>query len=258
MDEDKDDVTTTTKKHVELLIDMIEQTYKDERERQADLIDRGMITYDLLWTLFKPNAEVYSRCDSTHVPRCSLFRSSTGSQAEDGSRCLEITTVYLDYNDKRFGESFLKMKVPSFDGEKPIRDLPCMPLDCHSDKEKIRQVCVESGRLFASLFGSHHHRAYDGIAFTLAGDPPRPRCLYVKGRIMVDTATHLERNPGYMHTHVYKSSEALSITKLSDKQLMICSWKVYGFCLTEKLFCESTAMSAPCNLACRPLKTNKA
>ncbi|OCK95318.1 uncharacterized protein K441DRAFT_556596, partial [Cenococcum geophilum 1.58] len=49
-------------KHLGLLINYINDTYKLTTKRLLSLLKRGEITYNLLWALFKPNSDIYSIC----------------------------------------------------------------------------------------------------------------------------------------------------------------------------------------------------
>ncbi|KAK0826866.1 hypothetical protein LTR33_000132 [Friedmanniomyces endolithicus] len=55
---------------VDVLLDYIESAYSSTAGRLRSLLERNEITYDLLWVLFKPKAEIYTTCPGTEQPMC--------------------------------------------------------------------------------------------------------------------------------------------------------------------------------------------
>ena len=55
----------STLEHLDLLLDFIKTAYASTTERLGPLLEKDQITYDLLWTLFKPNTLAYTKCFGT-------------------------------------------------------------------------------------------------------------------------------------------------------------------------------------------------
>lgn len=68
-----DDKTAVNEKYVSLLLDYIESTFQATEIYLYALLEKREITYDMLWALFKPNAEVYTTCRGTDASRCVLY-----------------------------------------------------------------------------------------------------------------------------------------------------------------------------------------
>jgi hypothetical protein len=92
-------------KHLGLLIDYINDTYKSTTERLLSLLKRGEITYNLLWALFKPNSDVYSICAGTQAGRCLKYTHGEEIVELNGSAYFRIEGRYLDFDGKRIGEA---------------------------------------------------------------------------------------------------------------------------------------------------------
>ena len=75
---------TTCIKHLDLLVDFIKATYKSTTQRVRSLLRSGEITYDLLWTLFKPISKVYSTCLGSDKPRCITYDDNEDGKISDG------------------------------------------------------------------------------------------------------------------------------------------------------------------------------
>ena len=63
----------STLEHLDLLLDFIKTAYASTTERLGPLLEKGQITYELLWTLFKPNTLAYTKCFGTGQPRCVKY-----------------------------------------------------------------------------------------------------------------------------------------------------------------------------------------
>jgi hypothetical protein len=64
---------SSTLDHLDLLVGYIKRTYTSTTERLGPLLEQHQITYDLLWTLFKPNTLAYTKCFGTSQPRCVRY-----------------------------------------------------------------------------------------------------------------------------------------------------------------------------------------
>ena len=59
--------------HLDLLVGFIRTAYASTTERLVPLLEQHQITYDLLWTLFKPNTLAHTKCFGTGQPRCVRY-----------------------------------------------------------------------------------------------------------------------------------------------------------------------------------------
>ncbi|KGM92146.1 uncharacterized protein PADG_11682 [Paracoccidioides brasiliensis Pb18] len=115
-------------KHVDLLIGYIKETYASTTQSLLPLLKRGEITYDLLWTIFKPGIFVYSTCPGTGKPRCVIFDAGEEKMKMNGIKYFSLDCRYLDFDGEVFGEAGTQLEVVRFHGPRPIHDLEAFPL----------------------------------------------------------------------------------------------------------------------------------
>lgn len=243
---DVDSQDTDTRSHLGLLVDYIETTFRSTEDHLSALLAKGEITYDLLWALFEPNTEVYTTCPGTDAPRCVLYNHCEEKQEMDGSKFIRLETRFLSSSGKLLGEASGSSKIPFFRGAKRIEFLPAYPLQYHPDHERVAGELTECGRRFVSLFGIHH-RQYEGTAFYVDNEGEVLK-RHVKGRIMVDAVCFQEQNPNHPVPRIRNARPRLSDTgpgeptsydgaaQLEEKDFLICSPTVLGFCLGTKTF----------------------
>ncbi|OCL12971.1 P-loop containing nucleoside triphosphate hydrolase protein [Glonium stellatum] len=246
--------------HLDLLVNYIRDAYTSTKQRLVSLQDSGEITFDLLWTLFKPNELVYGKCFGTDKRRCIRFNLGGVKEDDKGDEYFRVEGQYLDFDGKNFGEAATAAGISTFQGSKPIHSLGYFPLKYHPNAEEEKQELANRGRKFISLIGTHH-RQYEGKAFYM--EKGKPTKLSVDGRIIVDPALFREYNPNYtkpsideLRKHTNSDMYAFNFSKPGEKKLnevksngkepaelknddlLICSPTVLGFSLNYKFWLE--------------------
>jgi hypothetical protein len=116
--------------HTRLLLDYVNAEYKDIDADFQFLLDRHIVTYDLLWALFKPGDIV---CTATYYNedelRCFRVEYTDGGD----NSCFNVGGTYLDHDGKRFGMARMKVPIQAFKGQKKVLDLAVYPLQYHED-----------------------------------------------------------------------------------------------------------------------------
>ncbi|SPO06572.1 uncharacterized protein DNG_09262 [Cephalotrichum gorgonifer] len=172
-------------------------TFQPISEQLSTLLAKKEITYDLLWALFEPNAEVYTTCPGTGAPRCVVLNHCEERKKMDGSRYMYLESRYLNTDGKVLGEVTTGLEIPHFRGTKQIEHLQAYPLQYHPEKDRVRRDLIRYGCTFVSLIGIHH-RHYKGKAFFIdIENDDEIVARYIKGRIMVDKICFQERMPNY-------------------------------------------------------------
>ena len=184
--------------HLDLLIRFLQEHYASITKTLPELLERGEMTFDLLWTLFPPNTLIYTSCVYSEEPKCLVFDFGEEKILKKG-KFYVLQCRYLDFNGKVLGEVISNLLIPEFRGTKPITSLEAFPLKYHQEMSKVKSELIERGRRFASLTGIHH-TAYQGLAHQKRkGEPFK---FSVKGRIMVDPIAFKEHNPNYERPRV--------------------------------------------------------
>jgi hypothetical protein len=104
----------------------------------------------------------------------------------------EMSSRYLTYDGKCFGEATTTTKISEFHGVMKITSLGVYPLEYHAAKERIVEQLTERGRKFISLIGTHF-RKYEGQAYYV--EKKGVKKFAVSGRVMVDAVSFREKNP---------------------------------------------------------------
>lgn len=117
-----------TSSHLNELINFIERTYTDTNCHIQSLLAHGEITYDLLWSLFKPNQLLFTTCSGIHKSRC--VRHVCGEEKKNmyGAKYWSLDCRYNDFDGKEFGEVSIEVMIPKFQGLKPIHELETFPI----------------------------------------------------------------------------------------------------------------------------------
>ena len=245
----------STLEHLDLLLDFIRTAYASTTERLGPLLARHQITYDLLWTLFRPNALAYTKCFGTGQPRCVRYEFGEEKTTKDRVKYFHIKARYLDFDGKVFGETSSEHAIEKFRGAKPITALEVFPLKYHPSEWHMRAHLTECGRKFLSMM-DFHLREYKGKAFYI--EKERVIEINIKSRVVVDAAYFREENPNYTRPSIKESDEGLPVIDLADlaekpsspaessksngmdpsevkgDDLLICSPTIPGFSLGDK------------------------
>ncbi|CZT41144.1 uncharacterized protein RSE6_00844 [Rhynchosporium secalis] len=89
--------------HLDLLLGFIRTAYASTTERLIPLLKKHQITYDLLWTLFKPNALAHTKCFGTSQLRCVSEERMRADLTISGRKFLTMMGVHFyEYEGKAF------------------------------------------------------------------------------------------------------------------------------------------------------------
>ena len=191
--------------HVEVLLSYLDEDYSETKKTLYPLIESNLITFDLLWTLFKPNTIAYTTTyGNTDEPRAFRIDCAYKESSFRRGTWYRISGRYLEYDGKTFGMGTLDVDVDSFKGATKITGLSTYPLCFHRDQTAIRHQLIERGRKFVALQGMHY-RYHQGMAFY-----KKKRAIVkvnINGRVMVDSAIYRRLNPNYPISSVQDDDE---------------------------------------------------
>lgn len=150
---------------IEHLSIAIQYVYEDFGGRIADLkslLSHKEITYDLLWTIFPPRKLVFTRSTMLGQPQVIKVRETEYTNEQDGVY-FEVNCHSIAHDGQDFGTSRKRVQIPYFDGARKIEELPCFPLQFHSQEEAVRSELVDRGRTYVSLLDAKCQE-YSGAA----------------------------------------------------------------------------------------------
>ncbi|TRM67024.1 P-loop containing nucleoside triphosphate hydrolase protein [Schizophyllum amplum] len=168
------------RKHLKFFLEWYEDEDAELIKSYTNLIDQGLVTYPLLWTVLRPGCTIYAPLHGQ--PRA--FRLNSSYESRD-FHVLDVS--YTDYDGRKFGLTDTELHVFPFLGSAPINSLEAYPLAYHVREQHIRDQLIKRGRRFESLQGKQY-LSYSGIAL---GEVVRCRRVRysINGRVMVDCET---------------------------------------------------------------------
>jgi len=192
-------------KHVKVLLKYLDKDYAETKKTLYPMLQSGIITFDLLWALFKPNTIAYTSTYGTNdEPRAFKIEYAEKEFGFMKGEWYNIEGRYLEYDGKIWGFGSMEADVSSFKGARKITSLNCYPLKYHKDEAKIRKELIERGKKFVSLQGVHY-KSHEGLAYY-----KKKRSVIkvnINGRIMVDPAIHRRILPNYQVSTVKPKEE---------------------------------------------------
>ncbi|KAJ3464329.1 hypothetical protein MRS44_009115 [Fusarium solani] len=207
------------RKHLKVMIKYIDKDYETTKESLYPMLESGLITFDLLWALWKPNTLAYTTTyGCTSEPRVFRVDMATPQSSIVKGRYYGIDGKYVEFDGKRFGYGNMAVDVDEFQGARRITSLPCYPLQYHQNESKLRADLIERGKKFVKLSGVHY-KSYQGIAFM-----KRKKNVIIKfniqlSRVMIDPSTFRRINPNYSVSSVKpKDPDILSDSSDSDSE----------------------------------------
>ncbi|ROW16792.1 hypothetical protein VPNG_01542 [Cytospora leucostoma] len=183
------------RQHLKVLIKYVDKDYEHVKKSLYPMLEHGLITFDLLWALWKPGTLAYTSTYGSHdEPR--VFKIDTAEKHHHISKgeFYLIDGKYFEYDGKQFGYGHMMEEIGEFRGAKKITSLNCYPLSYHKNGAQLRRDLVERGKKFVSLSGVHY-KSHQGMAYY-----KKKKSIIkvnVNGRVMVDSAIHRRINPNY-------------------------------------------------------------
>lgn len=188
-------LAATKAAHLKVLIKYLDKDYAETKKTLYPLLESNMITFDLLWALFKPNVIAYTPTyGHTDEPRAFKIEYATKESSFMKGTWYVVEGKYLEYDGKTFGMGNMAAEVDSFKGARKITSLACYPLKYHRDAENLKTKLIERGKQFVALRGMNY-RFHKGMAFF-----KKKRSVIkvnINGRVMIDPALHRRINPNY-------------------------------------------------------------
>ncbi|KAF5328270.1 hypothetical protein D9758_017845 [Tetrapyrgos nigripes] len=255
-------------RHLEMMINFIDEEYRDQLREIADLRDKEMITYDLLWSLFVRGEIIFTHSVVTGDP-LAVRLVDTQLISRDGSDPVRrpgeqegysLVCAFVNVNHMgRPGLAQTTINIPPFKGVRPIRDLPAFPFAWSKEEGRYKADLIQRGKRHWKLTSEEWcHMNYDGIAYQpqmereqRIGDPFAPRLLpnnqtakmvVVKSRIILDRMM-FERYSGsftpknlrvlYGDTAGVETTEDIT-ARLKDEDFLLFPATVHGYALSDR------------------------
>ncbi|KAI1425071.1 P-loop containing nucleoside triphosphate hydrolase protein [Xylaria sp. FL1777] len=202
------------------------------------LLEHGEISYQLVWTLFKPETEIFTVSNTLGEPQ--IVRCTTGRYYEtnEGS-WYSVLAKIIHHDGNMLGWGIIELRIHKFEGTAKVVDLTAYPLSFYSGEIDLRAKLLGRGKEFLELVTAPRCQEYVDQAVymqeNIKGDEEE-KCFSATGRIMVDPAAYASRNP---NTYILirppvLQKISLNPNSLIDSDLLFCNHRVLGFSFAQK------------------------
>ncbi|KAJ7255682.1 hypothetical protein C8J57DRAFT_1721711 [Mycena rebaudengoi] len=165
--------------HLNILLNFIEAQFATTIEQVNNLLPQNLISYETLWTLFRPGTIIHSKIRGYDrafklqsyytVPCVGFYQNGT----------------YVDYDGQNFGTRQETLKIPPFEGSAHISTLPFAPLEMRTRKDEIRTALMKRGKRF-QMMKEQCHGEYVGVAI----EQGQNKKFSINGRVMIDGTSY--------------------------------------------------------------------
>ncbi|KAK6953781.1 hypothetical protein Daesc_003743 [Daldinia eschscholtzii] len=205
------------RRHLRVLIKYLDVDHAETKKSLYPMLENGLITFDLLWALWKPNTLAYTTTyGSVDEPRVFKVEVAEKHYSLVRGEFYYVEGKYFEYDGKQFGYGSMSEEITEFRGARKITSLGCYPLKYHKNEAQLRKDLIERGKKFVSL-GGVHYKSHQGMAYHKKKKSVIK--VNINGRVMVDPAIHRRINPNYPVSLVRpKDHDVLSDDENSDDE----------------------------------------
>lgn len=208
----------TKLQHLKVLLKYLYKDYSETKKRLDALLRNGLITFDLLWAIFKPKSLIYATTyGNTDEPRAFTAESIERHMNLNKGEYYYIEGKYLEFDGKHFGYATAGEEIAAFRGSRKITSLTCYPLTYRKDEAHLRQKLTERGKKFVQLSGVHY-KSYSGMAYVKGKGQSVIKFNVQQSRMMVDAKTFRRVNPNYCVSPVAKPGDPMPYEDVSDAE----------------------------------------
>lgn len=149
------------KSHARLLRKILRSELKETISLSNDLSQNGVVTYDYLWTIFKPGVDIYTFEDGYD----RIYRlQSTQYVSNLSSQYFQPTVHEIDCEGDGFGYNWKQIPIHRFPGTRQIQDLDAFPASFHPRLGEVKEALKKRGEMFRMIhLKPYYYGAYKGI-----------------------------------------------------------------------------------------------
>jgi hypothetical protein len=159
----EDEQDEAVAKGLKWLRSLVKRQLADEFAISKDMLEKGVITYTYLWTLFKPGDLIYSKNkgdDQFYILQSTNFNAALTATV--------LNCLYVDWDGYQFGFNYNNIEIGSFMGTKSITELPAFPVSYLPKADLVREKLLLRGQKFRDL-SKVQYKAYHEP--TIGADP---------------------------------------------------------------------------------------
>ncbi|GAB1315621.1 AAA+ ATPase domain-containing protein [Madurella fahalii] len=150
------------RKHLQLLLEILRDALEDVITTTDDLKRNGVVSFEYLWSIFRPGTELYT-LDDGHNNISKLVRMEYREATHEKEAHLDLEVRQIAFDGKVFGYHTTHRQIGKFEGVKKITDLDIFPAARHPRNAEVKKGLVERGKIFRELHSSGNpHLSYNG------------------------------------------------------------------------------------------------
>ncbi|MCJ1474450.1 hypothetical protein MMC13_003108 [Lambiella insularis] len=221
----QDEENEETKVHLDLLYSILSEAIVPHIEAMKDLTHNKVMSFDDLWTIFAPGAEIYTKLNGQDR-LMALTDNRYGANMSGEFFTLECQ--YIDCDGSKFGYVSTSVEINKFEGVKKLVDLDAYPCQYYPDVVDLVNRLHTRGEKLEQLNG-FYHMSYTGFYTAKSSRQIRNRYVSDKvecSRIIIDPHTfNIQGVPGPGLGAIESDSHA----DLADNELLAGTHnKTYG------------------------------
>lgn len=148
------------KAHLQLLVDFIKQNLGPVEQEWEQMVPKHMITFDLLWVLFRAGDDVIVRNDYfQQVLRVISYEF----KSYNGALIFEVEAWRWGYSGSKFGPAQERLRIPAFSSARNTEQLPFFPVKQlpKPQQDELKTKLVARGQKWRRLVKCQHMQ-YNG------------------------------------------------------------------------------------------------
>jgi len=240
--------------HASLLRRTLVEAFDGAFQKYRELIAAGEITFDLVWTLFKPGCDVFAMIGTNLVAaKCDGLRSAKTWNDEYQHT---VTWRYLAWDGKDYGWTTSSSTIIAFSRRMKISELPVYPMTHDENKDEMLTMLARRGRVFARLTCQEPHMMMYSGSYMQNDDGPScwlpRRSIKTTERLMLDTAAYSRYGPGSISVGKKAVMDAQGMVRALDSPdeearnsevFIYCTPFVYTFGLQSKRWLKANVLN---------------
>ena len=198
--------------HYQVLLNHINEEFGETIQEADNLREQGVMSYQHLWTVFKPKTIAFARV----LGQIQAFRVLESFYVCGQNPRMAINLQQVDFDGKRFGHRTEQMAIPAYLGAVALNKLDVVPRAFFPHVEEVEERLIARGRRFERYAGIHFAEhaaiALEHVYNSNRGDYDINR-VHISERVVIDCATHHRLNPELAKTVTAFDDEAMVLVK---------------------------------------------
>jgi hypothetical protein len=198
--------------------------FVETRKQLANLQSEGLISFDLLWYLFRKGDDVSFLSEGVvqggRVISCDYRDTWTG-------RVFSLKVSVIKSDGRKFFQSVQSFSVPQFNAVKKQEQLPVAVLT-----PEVRQKLTDRGRIFREIANTATYREYN--SHLIWREWFGTQMYKAHGRCMIDQVSFHRHNPEYRN----RDDDVEDLEGIPDSMLFSCNAWIKGFSFATKRWGE--------------------